>query len=75
MDKVIDHFNGNEITYPPKKKVVLKYDFHFRKAGSNVWRYMNSADDLAKFAKQIETVRMMNGEYQIVESATGKVIG
>jgi len=70
---IIDHFDGREIIRPvPNAR--LTYDFDFRKKGSDVWRYLNSHDDLKAFADQIATTLQNGGEYQIVNARTGEVI-
>lgn len=70
---IIDHFNGNEIIRP-FPNATKKYDFDFRKKGSNIWRYINSADTINEFTAQIATVLSHGGEYQIVEDETNIVV-
>lgn len=71
--KIIDHFNGDEITRP-FPNATKKYDFDFRKKGSNIWRYINSADALEEFSAQIDAVLRHGGEYQIVEDKTNIIV-
>lgn len=72
-DITIDHFNGNTIerSFPNATK---KYDFDFRRIGSDTWRYINSANTIKEFDKQITTVLENNGEFRIIEDATGKIV-
>ena len=72
-DITIDHFNGNDIIRP-FPNISKKYDFDFRKIGSNVWRYINSADTIEEFDKQIQSVLEHNGEFRIVEAISNNVI-
>ncbi len=72
MQKVIDHFNGNEIPYPLKDSK-FKFDFHFRKP-NGTWRYLNSCDDINKFKDQIRTTISNGGEFQIINPITMEII-
>lgn len=73
MEKVIDHFGGNEIKRPIENPT-LKYDFDFRRIGDTTWRYINSSNDLDAFREQIVAVVSNKGEYRIVDNKTGKIV-
>lgn len=72
-EKVIDHYNGNDI-FRPFPNATKRYDFDFRKIGSNIWRYINSTNDIKDFDQQIISVLKHGGEYRIIEDKTGKVV-
>lgn len=69
----IDHFDGNEVVRPIPN-AIIKYDFDFRKRGSDIWRYLNSANIIKDFDAQIEVVLNHGGEYRIVENETNIIV-
>ena len=76
-EKLVDHFSGCEISRPLKVRdgsLRSKFDFDFRKVGSDTWRYVNSSNELDKFDDQVEATIGHGGEYRIVDSLTGVVI-
>lgn len=73
MCKSIDMYNGRVITYPHKpEEVRRKFDFHFTK--DKKWYYINSSDDILKFAQQQLIAVNRGQQFRIVDSLTGAIV-
>jgi hypothetical protein len=70
----IDHYNGLRIDRPCVSQT-RNYDFDFRKSGDLWWRYLNSADTIEEFNRQIAVNKNYPGfEYRIVDSHTLEIV-
>ncbi len=71
--EALDHYEGTKVTWPPLGPITMKHDFLIRKTDGG-WRYLNSADDPARFGKCKKAVVAGGGFYAILESKTGQVV-
>lgn len=71
---VIDHYSEKPIERPNKYSF-LKYDFDFRKKGDTYWRYLDSADTIKEFNKNIKMSESLpESEYRILISNTLEIV-
>ena len=70
---VIDHYSGQAIERPCFDSK-FQYDFDFRRSPQNLWRYVNSSNDLEVFVPQCDRVERCKGQYRIVVAKTGFVV-